>query len=160
MEFCLGDESVLAGDLHDARVKWYFIGGHLKIKDSDLKAIEAEYPKLERRLLEMIVVWLKRAEPSTCEELLAALMMSNVNEEQLARKLSEKYNCQLPAPGMSVIDSLPNSQFTLLHSQLYLSQFKNHKQEFLQTLPKVHKNIYAVLYLQLDLYYIMMHLLH
>ena len=126
MEFCLGDESVLAGDLHDARVKWYFIGGHLKIKDSDLKAIEAEYPKLERQLLEMIVVWLKRAEPSTCEELLAALMMSNVGEEQLASKLSEKYNCQLPASseGMSVIDSLPNSQFTLLHSQLSLYIYK------------------------------------
>ena len=103
MEFTEEHLSDLASDLHDARVNWYFIGGHLKIRDSDLKAIEYTH-KLDpkRCLLEMIVLWLKRAEPSTCDELLAALMMSNVGEEQLARKLSEKYNCQLPAPGMHV----------------------------------------------------------
>ena len=88
----------LASDLHPARVKWFLIGGHLKIKNGDLEAIRLERSDLNLRLHEMLKIWLTRLGPACVEDLIGALMKPNVNEQQLALALQEKYNCEVLTP--------------------------------------------------------------
>ena len=88
----------LASDLHPVRAKWFLIGGHLRIKYGDLNAIHLERSDLSLRLHEVLRIWLTRLEPACVEDLIGALMKSNVNEQQLALALQEKYTCEVLAP--------------------------------------------------------------
>lgn len=99
----LSNLAELASDLHPARVKWFLIGGHLKIKNGDLEAIRLERSDLNLRLHEVLKIWLTRMGPACVEDLIGALMKPNVNEQQLALALQEKYNCEVLAPCLELL---------------------------------------------------------
>ena len=63
--------------LRPMRANWMNIGVYLEVDMGTLKAIEANYDKVEDRLREMISVWLDRVSPPTCSALSAAIKEVN-----------------------------------------------------------------------------------
>ncbi len=64
--------------LYEARTKWRPIGIQLDIKVSDLDDIEDTYKGNDRRLEEMVCIWLKNR--PNWEALIAALKSPQVDE--------------------------------------------------------------------------------
>ena len=86
------DLKSLHSELHPVVDKWYSLGVQLQIPVETLKCIEAEHNQMNRRLLEMLTVWLRRINPSpTWDILTEALESPPVGEKLLAQQLRDKY---------------------------------------------------------------------
>ena len=80
-------------ELHVVRAKWHLLGGSLRLKESVLAAIRAEFRDIpDNCLREMLSYWLKQVTPRPCwSAIVAALRMPIVYEPQLAQTLKAKY---------------------------------------------------------------------
>ena len=88
----MDDLDALVDELHDARIKWYYVGLKLKVPVSKLKAIKGEHDDLADRLLEMLMEALERVEPLlTWRAVVEALRSPTVGLQQLAKKIEAKY---------------------------------------------------------------------
>ena len=87
-----GDLKSLHSELHPVTDKWFSLGVQLQIPVQTLKCIEAEYNQMNRRLLEMLTVWLRCPNPPpTWNILTEALESLPVGEKLLAQQLRDKY---------------------------------------------------------------------
>ena len=84
-------------ELHEVRAKWRYLGGSLKVKESDLAVIRAECRDILLDCLrEMLSHWLGQVDPQPCwNAIVAALRTPIVDEPQLAQTLEAKF-----CPGM------------------------------------------------------------
>ena len=86
------DLKSLHSELYPVSDKWFSLGVQLQIPPETLKCIEAEHSQMNRRLLEMLTVWLKRTNPPpTWNILTEALESPPVGENLLAQQLRDKY---------------------------------------------------------------------
>ena len=86
------DLKSLHSELHPVVDKWYSLGVQLQIPVETLKCIEAEHNQMNRRLLEMLTVWLRHINPPpTWDILTEALESPPVGEKLLAQQLRDKY---------------------------------------------------------------------
>ena len=87
-----GDLKSLHCELHPVSDKWFSLGVQLQVPIENLKCIETEHNQMNRRLLEMLTVWLKCTNPPpTWNILTEALESPPVGEKLLAQQLSDKY---------------------------------------------------------------------
>ena len=90
----VGQEALksLQRELHPVTDKWFSLGVQLQIPVEILKCIEAEHNQMNRRLLEMLTVWLRCTNPPpTWDILTEALESPPVGEMLLAQQLRDKY---------------------------------------------------------------------
>ena len=87
----LEDLRFLDYELRPVSHMWYSLGVQLQIPIGTLKRIESDYHnKATRCLLEMLTVWLQRANPSPTWSVLIETLES-VDERRLAQELGDKY---------------------------------------------------------------------
>ena len=97
------DIKELMSVLQSASAEWFHIGVFLKVEDHDLQSIEHQYNEDPRRCLyEVLRRWLISGEPSTCKDLLDALMA--IDKIQLAHSLGQKFNCPLPVDSEGMLE--------------------------------------------------------
>ena len=72
------------------RAKWKLIGMELQVEPGDLEAIDENNRKVETALVEVITVWLRRANPKPTRRVLTAVTQSKllVAEEEAHSELS------------------------------------------------------------------------
>ena len=92
------DLAILVNELHEVRAKWHELGIQLKMKKSDLDAIETTFLKnVNRCLPEMLSVWLSRTEPSppSWQRVVDALSSPAVDRSDVADKIRKKYSGEI-----------------------------------------------------------------
>ena len=91
------DLATLTRELSPAKDKWHEIGVQLEIELFHLSDIEDMYPKIDRRLSEMLNFWLEgnTDTPICWESILKCLRADTVNKRGLAEELQQKYCQQL-----------------------------------------------------------------
>ena len=74
--------------------KWKLFGVLLKVPPSSLNVIEAKHPhNPQQGLMEMLELWQKRVNPPPSWDIVIEALQ-DLEEEQLAAKLAEKYRLQ------------------------------------------------------------------
>ena len=92
MDRPISDESNLLLELHPVRAKWRDLGIALKMKQTDLDAIEKDTTgAVDRALQNMLTQWLKSDEDCTWSQIAEALDSSVVSEKKMAKSLRTKY---------------------------------------------------------------------
>ena len=87
--------------MFDAREKWRFIGGFLRVSQSTLNNIDAENKTNEDKLSKVIIEWLNkcgRTPSCTWSQVALALRNKTVGREDLAQEVCEKYPLPLSVP--------------------------------------------------------------
>ena len=95
------DAYVVLEMMFDAREKWRFIGGFLRLSQSTLNNIDAESRTNEEKLYNVIIEWLcqyGRTPSSTWSQVALALRNKTVGREDLAQEVCEKYHIPLSVP--------------------------------------------------------------
>ena len=80
--------------MFDAREKWRFIGGFLRVSQSTLNNIDAENKTSEDKLYKVIIEWLNkcgRTSSCTWSQVALALRNKTVGRGDLAQEVCEKY---------------------------------------------------------------------
>ena len=78
--------------LWEARSQWFNIGVRLRLKVTDLKAIDREVGlDLEDKFVKMIISWLEHGQRCTWRVLIKALKHHTVNLPELARQIKTNY---------------------------------------------------------------------
>ena len=86
------DLKLLHCELHPVSDKWFSLGVQLQVPIETLRCIRRENLPMTERLLEMLTVWLKYANPPpTWTILTEALESPPVGERLLAQQLRDKY---------------------------------------------------------------------
>ena len=92
MELSIDDLHTVQEKVFDARIKWYYIGLGLGVRDSTLKAIRSQFNDPADCLRETLQEWLKQTDPNpTWRALVAALRSPTVGEQRLAGNLEGRY---------------------------------------------------------------------
>ena len=104
--------SDLIEELFEVKIKWYYIGVHLKIPEDKLDEIESTCKDdFERALRLLMQTWRKRTEPkATWADLVRALRKRTVNEQDLAATLEERYVA--PTSTSDAVDSPDSASST------------------------------------------------
>ena len=87
--------------MFDAREKWRFIGGFLRVSQSTLNNIDAENKTNEDKLYKVIIEWLNKygnTPRCTLSHIALALRNKTVGREDLAQEVCEKYPLPLSVP--------------------------------------------------------------
>ncbi len=90
-------------ELLEVRAKWESIGLGLGVPDGTLEAIQLDHPDSQKRLMEVLKVWLNTRPDPSWEGLVQALRRPLVGAETLANKLEMKFCLQTtvePPPGI------------------------------------------------------------
>ena len=94
-----------AFDVHemmfDAREKWRFIGGFLRVSQSTLNNIDAENKTNDDKLFKVIIEWLNicgRTPSCTWNQVALALRNKTVGREDLAQEVCKKYHLPSSVP--------------------------------------------------------------
>ena len=77
--------------LHDARAKWEFIGLGLGVDKNELENIGETYSKNDKKLLEMLKIWLNAGDDTTWNTIVQALKTKAVGRNNLAIEIEKKY---------------------------------------------------------------------
>ena len=118
------DLVVLTNELHEVRAEWYALGVQLRMKTSDLDAIETQYLNNTNRCLQrMLSVWLSRTDPSppTLQNVVDALTSRVINRRDVAQRIRELFSNQNNALSLSLSVSVSSSQTPATSSQPGLS---------------------------------------
>lgn len=82
--------------LDDVECKYHKIGIQLGISGNKIKAIEANYPLVERRLSEVVSFWLFNHPEASWMILIKALESDSIKEKVLAQRIRRKYSTTGP----------------------------------------------------------------
>ena len=77
--------------LHDARAKWEFIGLGLGVDKDELENIGETYSKNDKKLLEMLRLWLNADKDTTWNAIVQVLRKTSVGRHLLAHEIEERY---------------------------------------------------------------------
>ena len=88
----MSDLSCVREELLDVSSKWFDIGLKLQLSVGALERVRDQYPDPSTALREMLLLWLKKVNPTpTWEGLACALESRTVGEPRLAEQLRTKY---------------------------------------------------------------------
>ena len=77
--------------LHDAQAKWEFIGLGLGVDKDDLDNIGETYSRNDKKLLEMLKLWLNAGKDTTWNAIVQVLRKKIVGRSNLANEIEKNY---------------------------------------------------------------------
>jgi len=77
--------------LHKAKVQWQFIGLGLGVDEAELSSIQDNHAKNDRKLLEMLQLWLRADVNHTWRKIVEVLKLKTVGHPALAKEIEKKY---------------------------------------------------------------------
>ena len=77
--------------LHDTRTKWEFIGLGLGVDKDELNDIGETYSRNDKKLLEMLKLWLNAGKDTTWNAIVQVLRKDMVGRDKLANEIEKKY---------------------------------------------------------------------
>ena len=83
--------SEAAEALHDAQAKWEFIGLGLGVDKDELDNIGETYSRNDKKLLEMLKLWLNAGKDATWKAIVQVLRKNTVGRNNLANEIEKKY---------------------------------------------------------------------
>ena len=77
--------------LHDAQANWEFIGLGLGVDKDELDSIDRTHPRNDKKLLEMLKLWLNAGKDTTWNAIIQVLRKNTVNRDNLADEIKKKH---------------------------------------------------------------------
>ena len=77
--------------LHGAQANWEFIGLGLGVDKDELDSIDRTYPRNDKKLLEMLKLWLNAGKDTTWNAIVQVLRKNTVQRDNLADEIKKNH---------------------------------------------------------------------